>query len=233
MSAQHPTIALVVFDLGKVLVDFDYAIAARHLSPMTRLSPEQLLDLILRTPLLLDYEHGKMTNAQFYQAFVEKSGLRASFEEFAHRFGDIFSPIPPMIELLHRIQDTDLPTAVLSNTNELAVQFIRPRYPFFNRFQYHILSCQHRAMKPDPALYRMVEKLSGVPPAQILFLDDRPENIEAAQQLGWNAFVHLEPETTRETFTTYGLSTPTPNDLGLRNAGGPAPSVLSPFQKSV
>lgn len=205
MITPPTPIRLVVFDLGKVLVDFDYHIAARHLSPHTHLSPEQIIELLLHSPLLLEYERGEMSNADFYQALVHKTGLRASFEEFATRFGDIFSPIAPMIDLLERVQASNRPTAVLSNTNDLAIRHIRAHYPFFERFQHHILSFEHRAMKPDPALYRVLEQASGVPPAQILFLDDRPENVEAAQQLGWQAFVHHDPEATRRTFIELGL----------------------------
>jgi FMN phosphatase YigB (HAD superfamily) len=148
-----------------------------------------------------------MTSTDFYHALVKMSGLRTPFEDFAHRFGDIFSPIQPMLDLLDRIQNSNLPTAVLSNTNDIAIQFIRPRYPFFNRFKHHILSFQHRAMKPDPALYRALEKLSGIPPSQILFLDDRPENVATAQQLGWNAFVHHNPQSTLSAFLDHGVLT--------------------------
>lgn len=205
MPTQPGTIHLVVFDLGKVLLDFDYGIAADHLSRDSRLSPAQLLDLILRTPLLLEYERGEMTNTDFYDALVKLSGVRLSFEDFAARFGDIFSPIEPMLHLLDRLHATHRPTAVLSNTNDLAIRHIRARFPFFDRFHHHVLSYEHRAMKPDPALYRVVENLSGVSPSQILFLDDRPENVEAARQLGWQAFVHHDPEVSRHTFADYGL----------------------------
>jgi HAD superfamily hydrolase (TIGR01509 family) len=60
-------------------------------------------------------------------------------------------------------------------------------------------------MKPDPALYRVVESAAGVPPARILFIDDRPENVEAARKLGWQAFVHQDPHATRRTFAKLGL----------------------------
>jgi HAD superfamily hydrolase (TIGR01509 family) len=110
-----------------------------------------------------------------------------------------------MIELLDRVRALGLPTAVLSNTNELAIQDIRAKFPFFAGFKHHILSFEQRAMKPDPALYHALEQASGFAPSQILFLDDRPENVEAAQQLGWQAFVHHDPETTRRTFTELGL----------------------------
>jgi HAD superfamily hydrolase (TIGR01509 family) len=205
MPNPTPDIRLVVFDLGKVLVDFDYHIAARSLSQFTRLNPDQIVDLLLRTPLLLEYELGQLTTAEFYDALVQQTGLQSTFATFAARFGDIFSPIEPMLQLLDHLQTSGLPTAVLSNTNDLAIQHIRTHFPFFARFNHQVLSFEHRAMKPDPALYRVLEITSGVPPSHILFLDDRPENVEAAHNLGWRAFVHHDPDTTRRTFIEQGL----------------------------
>jgi FMN phosphatase YigB (HAD superfamily) len=205
MPTQSADIGLVVFDLGKVLVNFDYAIAARNLGPFAQLSPDQILDLLLRTPLLLDYERGALTTDEFYAALVQHAGLQTTFTNFATRFGDIFSPIEPMINLLDHLQAAGRATAVLSNTNELAIQHIHTHFPFFDRFNHHVLSFEHRAMKPDPALYRALEKIAGVPPGHILFLDDRPENVESAQNLGWQAFVHDDPENTRAHFARLGL----------------------------
>ncbi|MCL4177315.1 MAG: HAD family phosphatase [Verrucomicrobia bacterium] len=205
MPTQPANLRLVVFDLGKVLVDFDYHIAARQLSPHTRFSPDRLIELMLRTPLLLDYERGAITSTEFYDALVLQTGLRCPFPEFASRFGDIFSPIEPMIELLEHLRALGLPTAVLSNTNELAIQDIRAKFHFFAGFKHHILSYEHRAMKPDPALYHALESTSGFIPSQIVFLDDRPENVEVARKLGWHAFVHHDPAATRRTFTELGL----------------------------
>ena len=205
MPTQPADIGLVVFDLGKVLVNFDYAIAARNLGPFARLSPDQILDLLLRTPLLLDYERGALTTAEFYAALVQHTRLQSTFADFATRFGDIFSPIKPMINLLDQVHAFGRPTAVLSNTNELAIQHIRANFPFYDRFAHHVLSFEHRSMKPDPALYHVLEKIAGVPPGQILFLDDRSENVETAQNLGWHAFVHHDPESTRAHFAHLGL----------------------------
>jgi HAD superfamily hydrolase (TIGR01509 family) len=41
-------------------------------------------------------------------------------------------------------------------------------------------------MKPDAALYEVVERLSGGRGAEILYLDDRAENVEAGAARGWN-----------------------------------------------
>jgi len=52
-------------------------------------------------------------------------------------------------------------------------------------------------MKPDPAIYEVVEGVTGSRGGEILYIDDRPENIEAGLRRGWHAVLHEHPEKTR------------------------------------
>jgi epoxide hydrolase-like predicted phosphatase len=45
-------------------------------------------------------------------------------------------------------------------------------------------------LKPDPAIYRLTQDRLGVQPEEIVFLDDRPDNVEAAARVGWHAILH-------------------------------------------
>jgi FMN phosphatase YigB (HAD superfamily) len=56
-----------------------------------------------------------------------------------------------------------------------------------DRLTHHFASHLMQARKPDEAIYAQVEREVGLPPDQILFFDDLPENIEAAHRRGWNA----------------------------------------------
>ena len=89
----------VIFDLGKVLLEFDYRIAIGRLAKRCRGTPEDLQNLLLHSPLLLPYESGQLTSLEFFTKVKEASGFRGEFDEFKEIFGDIFAPIPPMIQL--------------------------------------------------------------------------------------------------------------------------------------
>jgi FMN phosphatase YigB (HAD superfamily) len=56
------------------------------------------------------------------------------------------------------------------------------------------LSYEHGWMKPDPKLYQVVERQSGQRGPAILYIDDRPENVEAGAQRGWQTILHVDPE---------------------------------------
>jgi FMN phosphatase YigB (HAD superfamily) len=195
----------VVFDLGKVLVDFDYHIAARAIASRSRTTMADLYRMMLQNTLLIDYELGKLTTQEFFDAVRSATGFGGDIEEFGLMFGDIFSPIQPMIELHAQLRRNGLQTYIFSNTNELAVRFIRRRFPFFADFDAHILSFEHGAMKPDAKLYEVVERVSGRGGVEILYVDDRPENIAAGAERGWQVVLQESPEKTRSAIHALGL----------------------------
>jgi len=196
---------VVVFDLGKVLVDFDWTIAARSICARSRMSPAEIHDFLLGTPLLFDYETGLVTTSEFFARVREATGFRDGFEEFSAAFADIFSPITPMIELHGELRRRRVPVFIFSNTNELAVNHIRRDYPFFAEFDGHILSYEHQAMKPNAKLYEVVEQMTGRRGAAIIYLDDRAENIEAGAARGWQAVLHETPAASIATVKRTGL----------------------------
>src|ERR1044071_1601556 len=200
-----PRPQIVVFDLGKVLLDFDYGIAAGKLASQTKLMAKDILSVIGQTPLLFKYETGLLTKTQFFAEVCEATGFCGGLEQFSESFGDIFVPIQPMIELHSELQRSGLPTYIFSNTNELATEHIRKRFPFFNTFNGYIFSYEHGAMKPDARLYEVVEKISGRRQGEILYLDDRPENIAAGAARGWQVIFQETPEKTRAAFQALGL----------------------------
>src|SRR3954463_4998889 len=170
---------VAVFDLGKVLVHFDFGIAARKLAARCQgTSSEAVQKFIDHSPLLFRYETGLIPKEQFHQEVCSGTGYSGELAEFCDVFSDIFSPIEPMIELHARLRANKVPTFIFSNTNDLAIGHIRKAYPFFANFDGYVLSFEHGAMKPDHKLYEVVENMTGRKGSQILYLDDRLDNIE-------------------------------------------------------
>jgi len=186
----------VIFDLGKVLLDFDYHIAGRNLAARSNLTAEALTDSLLQPDLLHKYETGLLSKEEFFQLLCQKTGYSGDIGEFALSFGDIFMPIEPMIALQRELRRKGYPTFIFSNTNQLAVDHIRRTYPFFADFDGYVFSFEHHCMKPAATLYAIVEKISGRSGQEILYLDDRLENIQAATVRGWQTILHETPEKT-------------------------------------
>lgn len=186
----------VVFDLGKVLLDFDYGILARRMADHSDISAEEILSLINQTPLLHRYETGLMSDLEFYEAVVAATGFRGTVDRFQQWFADIFTEISPMVDLHGSLVRKGIPTYVFSNTNGQAIRHVRQTYPFYQLFTGEILSYEVRSMKPDSRIYEAVEAKSGLFGQDLLYLDDRPENIAAGAARGWRAWIHADPAQT-------------------------------------
>jgi len=199
---------VVVFDLGKVLVDFDYGIAARKIASHSALGETGVRNLLDHTPLLFRYETGLLTREEFYQEACRGAGYRGGFAEFCAHFADIFWEIEPMIALHSTLRQHDIPTYIFSNTNDLAVGHIREKFPFFSHFNDYIFSYEHGAMKPNASLYEVVERKTAQTGAAIVYLDDRAENIATAIGRGWRGLLHETPKTTLAALQNMGLPVP-------------------------
>jgi FMN phosphatase YigB (HAD superfamily) len=197
--------SIVVFDLGKVLIDFDYSIAGRRIAARANLTPAKVQEFLDHSPLLYRLETGLITQQEFFEEVRQHTGFSGSFDEFAGFFADIFWEIPPMIELHARLRRQGVPTYIFSNTNDLAVLHIRRNFPFFGNFDGYIYSHEIRAMKPDAKIYEAMEKMSGKRGADILYLDDRPENVAAGAARGWQVILQESPEKSRGEMSKLGL----------------------------
>ncbi len=199
-------IKAVAFDLGKVLVDFDYGIAARNIAARSKMTALELAKVIAQTPLLVNLETGLITSDAFYREVCALTGFCGDLEEFADMFGNIFVEIKPMVELHATLRRQGVPTYIFSNTNDLSIRYIRRAFPFFGNFDGYIFSYQHGAMKPDPRLYEVLERQAGRNGPEILYIDDRPENVAGGAVRGWQTILQKTPEKTRAAMQKLGLS---------------------------
>jgi HAD superfamily hydrolase (TIGR01509 family) len=187
---------VVFFDLGKVLVDFDWNIAARRIAAESRATPEELFAFILSSNAMVRFESGQIGNEQFYQEVQAAIGYRAGMQAFREAFSDIFTEIPEMVRLHGRIRAAGIPTWILSNTNDWAVSHIRERFPFFAEFHGYLLSYQVGAMKPDSGIYEAAERAVGCREREILYIDDVAENALAGAARGWQVIQHVSHDQT-------------------------------------
>jgi len=126
---------------------------------------------------------------------VSEAGLAMTLEEFRLAWNDIFTLNPPMLEV---VEQSPRPRILLSNTNEPHATWIREQYPeVFPLFDECVLSHEVGMRKPEVAIYRRVEAITGRRPEEHVFVDDRPRNIEGARAAGWQGIEFREVEDCR------------------------------------
>lgn len=200
---MKPTV--VVFDLGKVLVDFDYSIAGRRIAAQSKMSAAEVQLYLDHSPLLFRYETGLMTRLEFFETVREHTGFRGDLPEFSKLFADIFTEMPEMTALHAALRDKGIPTYIFSNTNDMAIEHIRRAFPFFANFDGYIFSYEVGAMKPAAKIYEALEKLTSKCGADIVYLDDRQENIDTGAARGWQTILQTDPAKSRAAIEKLGL----------------------------
>lgn len=194
-----------IFDLGKVLVDFDYSIAAEKIAARSHKTPADLHSFLGSSPLLVEYESGRITRRDLYEAVRDAVGFLGDLDEFGGYFARIFTAMPETIALHAELKRRGFKTYIFSNTNDLAVEHVRRDFSFFAHFDGYIFSHEVGAMKPLPKIYEAMEAMCGRRGADLIYLDDRPENVAAGTARGWRAIQHESAAKTRTALAGLGI----------------------------
>ena len=190
-------IRVVAFDIGKVLLDFDYGIFVNRMAPRTNMDESALNTYLNQSPLLAKYESGQISSSEFTKIVQQETGFEGLESEFADFFEEIFTPISDVIEIHRVIAEGGMATYTFSNTNEMAVRHMSRTYDFWPRFDGHVLSYEVEALKPETKMYEFLERVAGCNGGEIAYVDDRPENVQAGRARGWKAIEHRTPKETR------------------------------------
>lgn len=181
-----------VFDIGMVMLRFDFGLTARRLAPRCRVPAASLPSMFWNSGLVDDYDRGRISCEAFAAEAARRVGFTGTTGELLEAWSDIFEPIPPMFERVRRWKARGLPLYLLSNTCEAHVRWFTARWEVFREFSGAIYSCRVGALKPEPGIYRSLFSTYGIDPASALFIDDRAENVEAARALGMKAFQYRD-----------------------------------------
>jgi putative hydrolase of the HAD superfamily len=182
-------IKAVLFDYGMVLsAPPDPAAWARMLS-LTNLSEEQLHRGYWAHRHA--YDRGDLTAESFWNHAAAPTHAILTPQQLTALLAadvDYWSTLnPPMLAWARSLQRASIPTGILSNMPGPMETGLRARYPWIDEFTHHTWSHAVNLAKPEPAIYLHAAEGLQTPPANILFLDDRPENIEAALAIGMQA----------------------------------------------
>ncbi|MFU8781121.1 MAG: HAD family hydrolase [Kiritimatiellia bacterium] len=182
------SITHILFDLGNVLVELNRISNASVLCPALRAAHQPEFAIVT------DYECGRVSTAAFLAAAPRALGLTIAPDalqmEFQRIVGQWYPHTPELLETLRK----SYRLGCLSNTNPLHIEALRQRGPHLDLLHDCFMSHEIGYMKPDPEAYDAVLEVWQIRPNQILFIDDRPENVEAAAKAGMQAFEAHGPD---------------------------------------
>ena len=180
----------ILFDIGNVLVRFDFHRAANTLLGRCRAaSSEDILTKLI--PLRDHLETGKYTNEDFLTRLSQTLEFTGSPEELAQIYKSLFTPILPtwdlVKELLQRYR-----ICLLSNTSDLHLQGLRRDYPIFTYFEQGTYSHLAGALKPESPIFETAIQELNLRPESTSYLDDMKANVEAGALFGLQSHCYAE-----------------------------------------
>jgi putative hydrolase of the HAD superfamily len=196
----------VVFDLGKVIFDFDLLKFIKLFSKKTPCHLDIVNETLTEyTELAIAYEKGNISPQDFFEAIKEKTHYEGSYNEFCIIWNNIFTPMEQTIELVAKIA-SNYPVGVLSNINELHWNYLEERYPsVFMIFDKKHLSYELHMRKPEDEIFQAVIKDYGLNPGEIFFTDDMEENVAAAVKNGITSRRFTRAAKLEENFKELGI----------------------------
>lgn len=177
-----------LFDIGRVLLDFDFE------SSLSRLLPDEIEDPRDRLSRLLErkdeLESGHVAADDYIAWALKVMGSDASHEEFREAWCDIFTPNEAMWQRVHELKADGHKLVLLSNINSIHSPWIYEAYPEFELFDGAVMSFEVGCIKPQPAIYEYALEAHGLEVDQTLYIDDVPENVDAGRAVGLSSWLY-------------------------------------------
>jgi len=180
-------IQAILFDLGKVLIDFNFETGVQALHSACSISRSRFEEVLWDEKCIRRYERGEISTSELHSYLCETAELKMDLPAFCRTWSSVFLPDLIVSEGLLAALKRKYPLIVVSNTNEAHIDFVRANYRVLDYFDQHVFSYEVGALKPDPKIFERAIAISGYRPDELFFTDDREENIVAATQLGIHA----------------------------------------------
>ncbi|MCC6516245.1 MAG: HAD family phosphatase [Chitinophagales bacterium] len=189
-------ITTLVFDLGAVILNLKSEQDWFLQDMFANFEQQQLLHLY-QQHFFRDFEKGKITPADFIQqlSFIINDKSKSE-QQIKSYWNSILLDIPMhRLTLLQQLKQK-YRLLLLSNTNHIHVEHIRDYMQndfgediLHTTFDHCYFSQEIGFRKPDREIYEYVMREQQLIPSEILFLDDKNENLQEPQKLGWHTFL--------------------------------------------
>ena len=173
-----------LYDIGRVLLDFDFE------PSLARLLPAGCPDAHERMARMLerkdDFESGAIDADTYINWAIGVLGSKVTHTEFRDAWQRIFTPNEPMWDRVRQRATAGHRLILFSNTNAIHCPWVFDAYPEFALFDEAVLSFEAGSIKPYPPIYQHALDTHRLIPAETLYIDDLPENIATGREFGFH-----------------------------------------------
>ncbi|PPR56595.1 MAG: Alpha-D-glucose 1-phosphate phosphatase YihX [Alphaproteobacteria bacterium MarineAlpha4_Bin2] len=193
MKDEHQINAFI-FDLGKVIVDWNPRYLLQEIAP-----DKDRLEYLVEVVLDLEWFSKVDSGYPLSKAIEERSqiypGYAMEMQTYVDRWPETISGLfDKTLKIVHKLHSAGFPLYVLSNWADETWARVEGDFKFLDYFDDIIISGQVGMAKPDKAIFELARNRFGVSPDKTLFIDDTPKNVEAARAVGFQAVVFVSPD---------------------------------------
>lgn len=197
-------IKAVIFDWGGVLIDNPAPGLMQYYAEELSISKEDYIKAHNR--FVKDFEKGLISEENFWVKICRALDRPIPDVEslWSSAFRSVYSPRPDVFSIVSSLHDGGNRTAILSNTEEPAMRFFHEQQ--YDMFDVLVFSCAEGARKPERKIYEITIDRLGLKPEQTVFIDDKQEFINAAEQMGINTILFKDVEQVKTELARLGVT---------------------------
>ncbi|MFD1610519.1 HAD family hydrolase [Sphingomonas tabacisoli] len=195
----------VVFDVGNVLFTWDPRFLYERL-----IDDDRALDVFLRDVVThewhFQHDAGRPFAETSAELIAEHPQHRALIEAWGPRFNEsVGGPVEGMAELVAELDARGVPLFAITNFSGEFWEPFRKTETVFDHFRDVVVSGTERMVKPEPTIYELALKRFGMKAEELIFVDDRAENVAGAEAAGMRGHLFRDAETLRMELELLGL----------------------------
>lgn len=198
-------ITTVVFDVGKVLFEWDL----RHL--FAKLMADQTeLDWFLANVVTTEWHFQHDAGRPLAEMTAERIALYPKYQieidAYRTRFNEtIPGPVAGSLEIVHELAERAVPLFAITNFGAEFWEMFRPTQPIFDHFGDIVVSGVEKLVKPDPAIYALALQRFGLAAGEAIFIDDNHDNVVSARANGFAAHHFTDAPSLRRELVDLGI----------------------------
>jgi putative hydrolase of the HAD superfamily len=155
-----------------------------------------------------EYDRGTHTGEEFWRLAVAHAGGIVDEQQLAKLIAadiDLWGNLnQPMVDWIWRLQKAGIKTGILSNMGDAMAAGLSAKYPWLDQFHHRVWSYTLKLAKPEAEIYRHAVDGLGVEASHVLFVDDKVENIAAAEAAGLQGIIYGEHDAFQEEMKARG-----------------------------
>ena len=194
----------VIFDWGGVLIDDPRPGLLRYCADAFGVAQEHYTPI--HDSFLDEFHKGLINEETFWQDITRKldKPMPKAPSLWSEAFRSAYVPKPEVFSLASSLHDRGYKTALLSNTELPAVEFFHELG--YDMFDALVFSCEEGMMKPEAGIYEIVLERLGSHAQQSIFIDDRQDYIQGAQEVGLITILFESAAQVKDELTRLGVT---------------------------